>query len=95
MISISAITLFSIYCIVETGINTRRIAYIHKIKERDGYEFDPSDLKYKDIKSVIKVAGLCLFVGALGGIVGITGGILTNTLFLSFGMIPLVVASTN
>jgi uncharacterized membrane protein YfcA len=89
------LTVFVIYSVASTVYNARILKKIHMIKERDGYYFDKSDTKYEDNKSLAKVVLTCFLAGMLGGIVGIAGGIILGPLFLSMGMVPVVVSSTN
>ena len=50
---------------------------------------------FDDNKSLVKITTICLLAGAFGGVIGAAGGIILGPLFLSFGMLPIVVAGTN
>lgn len=76
------IAIFVLYSIVTTVINAKALRKIHKIKRRDGYNFDPSDITFDDNKSLGKVVLFCFTAGMLGGIVGIAGGIILGPIFL-------------
>ena len=83
------------YSLISTYYNFKNLKHIHLIKRRDNYPFDKNDLTYEDNKSLFKIIIMCHISGVLGGIVGIAGGIILGPLFLSLGMLPIVVASTN
>lgn len=87
--------MFILYTIASTIYNAKEIRRIHAIKRRDGYYFDPKDLRFDDNKSLIKMTIICFIAGTMGGIVGIAGGIILGPLFLSLGMLPVVTAGTN
>lgn len=89
------IGVFMLYTFYSSYGNAREIRRIHSVKKRDGYEFDASDIKFDDDKSIIKVVAYTFIAGLLGGIVGIGVGIILASLFLQMSMLPTVVANTN
>jgi hypothetical protein len=94
-VAVISVIVFITYSIASTVYNIREIRRIHDIKRREGYYFDPRDIKFDDNKSLIKIAIICFLAGTLGGIIGIAGGIIMGPLFMSLGMLPVVVAGTN
>ena len=86
---------FCVYTAVSTYYNARILKKIHEIKRRDGYEYDPTDIRYDNDKTLMKIIASCFVAGTLGGIVGIAGGIILGPLFLSMGLLPTVVSATN
>lgn len=42
------LTSFVIYCFGSTFIFAKQLKHIHVIKRRDGYDYDPSDIKFDD-----------------------------------------------
>jgi len=94
-VAIIAVIVFIIYTVVSTVYNAKLIRKIHEIKKKEGYYFDPKDLRFDNDKSLIKIMIICFIAGMMGGIVGIAGGIILGPLFLSLGMLPVVAAGTN
>ncbi len=94
-VAIIAVIVFVIYTVVSTVYNAKLIRKIHEIKKKEGYYFDPKDLRFDNDKSLIKIMIICFIAGTMGGIVGIAGGIILGPLFLSLGMLPVVAAGTN
>lgn len=47
------LTIFILYAIISTIINARALRRIHKVKRRDGYVFDPSDISFDDNKTLL------------------------------------------
>lgn len=86
---------FVTYCFVTTFVNAKHLKYIHMIKKRDGYLYDPSDIHYDNNAIILKITIISFIAGMLGGIVGIGGGLILAPLFLELGMPPVVVAGTN
>lgn len=89
------IIVFTAYTVASSYMNAKNIRRVNAIKVRDGYEFDSSDIKFEDNKSLLKVMLMTFIAGLLGGIVGIGGGIILSPIFLQLGMLPGVVANTN
>ena len=94
-VAIIAVIVFIIYTVVSTVYNAKLIRKIHEIKKKEGYYFDPKDLRFDNDKSLIKIMIICFIAGTMGGIVGIAGGIILGPLFLSLGMLPVVAVGTN
>ena len=94
-VAIIAVIVYIIYTVLSTIYNAKQIRRIHEIKKRDGYYFDPRDLRFDDDKSLIKIIVICFIAGTMGGIVGIAGGIILGPLFLQLGMLPVVSSGTN
>lgn len=94
-VAVIVVILFIVYTVISTVYNAKLIRKIHDIKKRDGYYFDPKDLRFDNDKSLIKIIIICFIAGTMGGIVGIAGGIILGPLFLSLGMLPVVAAGTN
>jgi hypothetical protein len=94
-VAITSVIVFIIYTILSTLYNAKEIRRIHVIKRTEGYYFDPKDMVFDDNKSLVKITTICFLAGAFGGVIGAAGGIILGPLFLSFGMIPIVVAGTN
>ena len=89
------LAIFVTYSVVSTIANTRKLGRIHAVKRRDGYPYDPTDFKFDNRKAMVKVVAFCFLAGLLGGIVGISGGIILAPLLLQLGMLPVLVSSTN
>ena len=67
----------------------------HKIKTKEGYSFDPNDVKFQNTFDVLKLASFCFIAAVLCGCTGIAGGLVLGPLFLSYNMLPLVMGATN
>jgi Sulfite exporter TauE/SafE len=74
---------------------SKEIREIHRIKNRDDYDFDDADLDFEKSEKIRYLVLSCFAAGVLSGILGIAGGVIMSPLFLSMGMLPQVVASTN
>lgn len=91
-------TVFGSYTVLTILITIWAVKYtvwIHEIKERDGYNFVPSDIVFNKAKDVIKLAIFCAIAAILCGMTGIAGGMVLGPLFLSYNMLPSVMSSTN
>jgi hypothetical protein len=80
------VIIYTLYSIIMTIRNTKELKRIHVIKKRDNYKYDPTDIKYDSDKTIIKTLLICFMAGALGGIVGVAGGVILGPLFLYLGM---------
>jgi uncharacterized membrane protein YfcA len=89
------IAVFMLYTFVSSYLNAKELRRITNVKIRDGYQFDPSDIRFENDKAIIKMMAYTFVAGLLGGIVGIGGGIILSPLFLQLGMLPIIVANTN
>jgi uncharacterized membrane protein YfcA len=76
------LAVFLVYTFFSSYLNAKELRQIHIIKHRDGYEYDPSDIKFDDNKSIYLMMLYTFIAGLLGGIVGIGGGIILSPLFL-------------
>lgn len=65
------------------------------IKNRDHYNWDEKDLRFHNKIEILKVALACATASLLCGLTGIAGGMVLGPLFLKYGMVPMVMSSTN
>ncbi|CDW90187.1 UNKNOWN [Stylonychia lemnae] len=91
----AAVGLFIVYSIGCTIVISKTLQKNYHIKLNEGYQFDKNDITYENPGQLIKVIVLCFISGILGGIVGISGGIILAPLFIQLGMLPTLVSSTN
>jgi len=91
----TVITIFVVSMILLTYYQVRRIDRVHRDKEQYGYEFAPNDLKFDTTGKIIKLSVFCMIAATLCGFTGIAGGMVLGPLFLSYNMVPQVMAGTN
>ena len=89
------LAIFVFYCIYQTIKEAKALREIHRKKRYYGYDYDPSDFCYDDNKTIYKVIFIVFFAGIMGGLVGIAGGMILAPVFLTLGMLPVVVSGTN
>jgi hypothetical protein len=78
-----------------TIYSVKAVKYTHEVKNRDGYNFHPDDMKFDSFASIIKLSVVCCFAAVLCGLTGIAGGMVLGPLFLSYNMLPTVMSGTN
>lgn len=78
----TAVAIYIAYTIASTIYNAKTLRRIHRIKTRDGYRYDPSDITYEDNWTMVKIIVVCHISGIMGGIVGVAGGIILGPVFL-------------
>lgn len=88
-------TIFAILMAGLTWMQVNRINKVHRDKEQYGYKFAPNDLKFESIGKIVKLSVFCLIAASLCGFTGIAGGMVLGPLFLSYHMVPQVMAGTN
>lgn len=89
------ITLFVICMIILTFTQVRRVNKIHIDKENYGYNFHANDLRFETMGKIAKLSIFCAIAATLCGFTGIAGGMVLGPLFLSYNMVPEVMAGTN
>jgi len=88
-------TIFALLMMGLTWMQVNRINKVHRDKEQYGYKFAPNDLKFESIGKIVKLSVFCLIAASLCGFTGIAGGMVLGPLFLSYHMVPQVMAGTN
>lgn len=86
---------FAVLTLVMTWYAVKKSLNNHSIKEENGYPFVPADITFHKLGDVIKLAFFCSIAAVLCGMTGIAGGMVLGPLFLSYGMLPQVMSSTN
>jgi uncharacterized membrane protein YfcA len=86
---------YSLFTMLLTLWSANESVRIHKIKERDAYKFDASDIDFSKYTNVFKLSFCCGVAAMLCGMTGIAGGMVIGPLFLSYHMIPQVMSATN
>ena len=86
---------FAAVMVLLTKWSVNHVMYIHTIKVRDGYRYDPNDLLFKSNGEIINLAGICMIAAMLCGMTGIAGGMVLGPLFLKYNMLPTVMSATN
>lgn len=86
---------FVLYVLGATWWSVNDLMNIHKIKEKNGYNFLPTDVTFHELKDVLKLGFFCAIAAVLCGMTGIAGGMVLGPLFLSYNMLPQVMSSTN
>lgn len=86
---------FTVAMIAMTWYGVKRVKRIHEIKEAQGYEFDPQDMRFETTEKVVKLAIYCMIAAILCGMTGIAGGMVLGPLFLTYNMVPQVMSGTN
>ena len=89
------VAVFTVAMIALTAHAAKRVKKIHEIKEDQGYRFDENDMRFEKTADLIKLALFCMIAAALCGMTGIAGGMVLGPLFLSYNMVPSVMAGTN
>ena len=87
--------LFSFYCLASTIFNAIYLRNKHLFKIKHNYAFADTDIRFDSNLEILRITFFCFFAGALGGTIGLAGGLVLNPLFLSLGLPPLVVSATN
>lgn len=95
VIKSSVIVVFVICMILLTFVQVKRIDRVHRDKEQYGYKFAPNDLKFETMGKIVKLSVFCAIAATLCGFTGIAGGMVLGPLFLSYNMVPQVMAGTN
>ena len=73
----------------------KRVNKVHQDKNEFGYQFAPNDLRFDSMNTIVKLSVFCLIAASLCGFTGIAGGMVLGPLFLSYNMVPQVMAGTN
>lgn len=86
---------FALVTLLLTVHSVRAVKYAHEIKNRDGYSFHSTDMRFDSVGGIITLAIVCGAAAALCGLTGIAGGMVLGPLFLSYNMLPTVMGGTN
>lgn len=86
---------FLISMVAMTVVQVKRVNKVHQDKNEYGYKFAPNDLRFDSMNKIVKLSIFCLIAASLCGFTGIAGGMVLGPLFLSYNMVPQVMAGTN
>mmetsp|Transcript_13471 Transcript_13471/g.22918 ORF Transcript_13471/g.22918 Transcript_13471/m.22918 type:complete len:224 (+) Transcript_13471:871-1542(+) len=87
--------LFALVMATLTKLSVSKVNRIHKVKQAEGYDYDPNDLRFDSVSDVLKLSFFCMIASILCGVSGIAGGMVLGPLFLQYNMIPQVMSGTN
>jgi hypothetical protein len=92
--------LLVLFCFIIVGFAFTRVGIavvdkMHAVKNRDHYNWDEKDLRFHNKIEILKVSLACGLAALLCGLTGIAGGMILGPLFLKYGMVPMVMSSTN
>ena len=73
----------------------QKVRWNNHIKLRDGYIYDETDIKFKNMNEIIQLSGVCMFAAILCGLTGLAGGMVISALFFHYNMLPQVIVNTN
>ena len=87
------LTTFLIYCLVLSGLATRKVLREQRLKDKLGAGMAPSDIKLTP-QTLFKLIIFAFLGGFMSGALGLGGGAIFNPMLLSMGMLPSVVSAT-
>lgn len=88
------LTTFLIYCLVLSGLATRKVLREQQLKDKLGAGIAPSDIKLMP-RALFKLITFAFLGGFMSGALGLGGGAIFNPMLLSMGMLPSVVSATS